>query len=279
MHRYSKYYIILLQFQRVKNTTVVILIKLLNRIAQWGERESINTVSLPGSMVRFLTKSLFFWIAIYFLFWSDYLTHSMSSFHSIKSTARIVKCILMLFLNISIAYICMWHPKVALPSSWPLSSSVTLLVCFQSSQSTRVEPTRAIWDPHDTSEFLFTGWSKQFQYPRVIHVNPCEVSLIKLSIIYKIRDILCILMWSSHERMWFGDQNHSIININTIANDVYFRRSRSIRGMPCCAVGCFISRRVCVTGETGSTQRVGLAFPYGRAKPAFLRYRQGKLVK
>ena len=86
-------------------------------------------------------------------------------------------------------------------------------------------------------------------------------------------------MWSSHERMWFGDQNYWIININTIANDVYFRRSRSIRGLLYGAVGCFISRRVCVTGEAGSSQRVRFAFPYGQAKPAFWRYRQEKLVE
>ena len=64
-----------------------------------------------------------------------------------------------------------------------------------------------------------------------------------------------------------------IININTTVIYVYFRRSRSIRAPPCCAVVRFISRRV------RSTKPV-LAGVYDL--PASTgwrrRYRQGKLV-
>ena len=40
-----------------------------------------------------------------------------------------------------------------------------------------------------------------------------------------------------------------------------------IRVPPCCAVGCFISRSVSVTGEAGSRQRVSAAHSHGPALP------------
>ena len=44
------------------------------------------------------------------------------------------------------------------------------------------------------------------------------------------------------------------------------------------AVSRFISRRVRVTDEAGSHQRVSIAVSHGPAKPAFCQYQQGKLV-
>ena len=70
-----------------------------------------------------------------------------------------------------------------------------------------------------------------------------------------------------------------IININTTAIDclwiVYFQTSCSLRAPPCCAISCFISRRVSVTG---SHRRVSVAGCHGPPKPAFCRYRQENLV-
>ena len=45
------------------------------------------------------------------------------------------------------------------------------------------------------------------------------------------------------------------------------------------AMLCFISRRVSVAGKAGSRRRLSVAGFHGPAKPAFCRYRQGKLVK
>ena len=52
--------------------------------------------------------------------------------------------------------------------------------------------------------------------------------------------------------------------------------SRSLRAPPCCTVGRFISGRVSVAGEAGSSRHVSVAGSHGPAKPVFCRYRQGK---
>ena len=72
---------------------------------------------------------------------------------------------------------------------------------------------------------------------------------------------------------------YKIININiTAAMITRSTVTRFIRGPPCCAVSCFISRCVRVTGEDGSRRRASVAHSHGPAKPAFCQYRQGKLV-
>ena len=51
-----------------------------------------------------------------------------------------------------------------------------------------------------------------------------------------------------------------------------------IRVPPCCAVGCFISRRERVNNEDSARRCVSVARFHGPAKPAFCRYRQGELL-
>ena len=80
----------------------------------------------------------------------------------------------------------------------------------------------------------------------------------------------------------YGHCSFLVININTTAIDspwiAYFRTSRSFRAPPCCDIGRFISRRVSVADKAGSFRHVSFAGSHGPAKPAFCRYRRGKLV-
>ena len=82
-------------------------------------------------------------------------------------------------------------------------------------------------------------------------------------------------IWNSN----FGEENGEniwIINMNISAIAVYFRSSRSLRKPPCCAVDCFISHGVRVTGESSSHRRV--VGSHEPACPDFRRYWRVKMV-